>query len=68
MEGRLRFLANNLSGTNRDYYFPSVSVTPGGEYQLKGGGENPTVATLAFTVEILKGANTAAIYIDGQAA
>lgn len=65
--GRLRFLANNLSGANRDYYFPSVTVTPSGTLQLKGGGENPTVGTLGFAIDILKPANAQAIYIDGQA-
>lgn len=68
VEGRMRFLANNLAGANRDYYFPSVSITPSGAFQLKGGGENPQVGTLTLAVEILKPANTEAIYIDGEAA
>lgn len=68
VEGRMRFLANNLAGANRDYYFPSVSITPSGSFQLKGGGENPTVGTLGLSVEILKPANAEAIYIDGVAA
>lgn len=68
VEGRMRFLANNLAGANRDYYFPSVSITPSGSFQLKGGGENPQVGTLTLAVEILKPANGEAIYIDGQAA
>jgi len=68
VEGRLRFLANNLAGVNRDYYFPSVSITPSGSFQLKGGGENPQVGTLTLAVEILKPANAEAIYIDGEAA
>lgn len=68
VEGRMRFLANNLTGANRDYYFPSVSVTPSGAFQLKGGGENPRVGTLTLEVEILKPANAEAIYIDGEAA
>lgn len=68
VEGRMRFLANNLAGANRDYYFPSVSITPSGAFQLKGGGENPTVGTLGLEVEILKPANAEAIYIDGEAA
>lgn len=68
VEGRMRFLANNLAGANRDYYFPSVSITPSGSFQLKGGGENPQVGTLALAVEILKPANAEAIYIDGVAA
>lgn len=68
VEGRMRFLANNLAGANRDYYFPSVSITPSGSFQLKGGGENPQVGTLTLAVEILKPANAEAIYIDGQAA
>lgn len=65
VEGRMRFLANNLAGANRDYYFPSVSITPSGSFQLKGGGENPQVGTLTLAVEILKPANAEAIYIDG---
>ena len=68
VEGRMRFLANNLAGANRDYYFPSVSITPSGSFQLKGGGENPQVGTLTLAVEILKPANAEAIYIDGVAA
>lgn len=68
VEGRMRFLANNLAGVNRDYYFPSVSVTPSGAFQLKGGGENPQVGTLTLAVEILKPANAEAIYIDGMPA
>ena len=68
VEGRMRFLANNLAGANRDYYFPSVSITPSGAFQMKGGGENPQVGTLTLAVEILKPANAEAIYIDGQAA
>lgn len=68
VEGRMRFLANNLAGANRDYYFPSVSITPSGSFQLKGGGENPQVGTLTLAVEILKPANAEAIYIDGEAA
>ena len=68
VEGRMRFLANNLAGANRDYYFPSVSITPSGSFQLKGGGENPQVGTLTLAVEILNPANAEAIYIDGEAA
>lgn len=67
VEGRMRFLANNLAGPNRDYYFPSVSITPSGSFQLKGGGENPQVGTLGLEVEILKPANAEAVYIDGEA-
>lgn len=68
VEGRMRFIANNLAGANRDFYFPSVSITPSGSFQLKGGGENPQVGTLGLSVEILKPSNGEAIYIDGQAA
>lgn len=68
VEGRMRFLANNLSGPNRDYYFPSVSITPSGAFQFKGGGENPAVASATFTVEILKPSTGEAIYIDGESA
>lgn len=68
VEGRLRFLANNLAGENRDYYFPNVSITPTGSVQFKGGGENPQWAQFQVEVEILKPDTGEAIYIDGVAA
>ncbi|GBL46224.1 phage protein [Sulfuriferula multivorans] len=68
INGGLRFLANNLTGANRDIYMPRVSLKPTGSFKLKGGGENPAYASLQFEIEILKRTGYQAIYIDGQAA
>jgi hypothetical protein len=62
--GALRFVADNPKGTNRDYYFPYVKLSPDGDYQLKGD----TWQTMSFTFEILdKAPGIAAVYIDGRA-
>lgn len=34
--GSLRFVANNPFGSNKDYFFPSVRMTPDGELPFKG--------------------------------
>lgn len=36
IEGQMRFLANNATGTNRDYFWPYVKLTPDGDFALKG--------------------------------
>lgn len=62
--GALRFVADNPKGTNRDYYFPYVKLSPDGDYALKGD----TWQTMAFTFEVLvKAAGIATLYIDGRA-
>lgn len=67
VNGGLRFIANNLTGANRDIYMPRVSIKPTGSFKLKGGGENPEFASLQFEIEILKRSGYQALYIDGQA-
>lgn len=63
IEGTLRFIAHNPTGNNIDYFFPSVTLTPDGEYALKG----EEWLEIPFTVEILKPAGQEAIYMDGRA-
>lgn len=61
--GSLRFVADNPTGANRDYYFPYVKLAPDGDYNLKGDEWQQ----IGFSMEILKKAsNVDALYIDGQ--
>jgi hypothetical protein len=65
VEGSLRFIAYNAEGTQRDFYFPYVRLTPSGDFALKGDDWQ----TLSFDVEVLKKADTVeAIYINGRPA
>ncbi len=65
VEGALRFIAINAKGVNRDYYFPKVTISPNGDFSLKGDDWQQ----LPFNLEILKlNDSTASMYIDGRAA
>lgn len=62
--GALRYIADNPKGTNRDYYFPYVKLTPDGDYAFKGDDWQ----VMTFAVEILKKAsNIEQVYVDGRA-
>lgn len=62
--GAIRFVADNPTGSNRDYYFPYVKLTPDGDYALKG----EEWQTMGFKMEVLKkSSNIDALYIDGAA-
>jgi hypothetical protein len=50
IEGEMQFLANNATGTNRDYYWPYVKLTPDGDFALKGDDWQ----NMTFNFEILK--------------
>lgn len=61
--GSLRFIADNPTGPNRDYFLPYVKLAPDGDYSLKGDEWQQ----MGFTFEILKKAsNVEAMYIDNQ--
>lgn len=64
IEGALMYEANNPKGENFDYYMGHVSITPSGDYPLKGDEWQ----TIPFNIEILKPDNGAAITIDGRPA
>ena len=67
VKGALRVIAENSEGTNRDYYLPSVTLAPNGDFVLKGDGTN--WLTMKLDMEVLKkDDSTAAVYIDGRAA
>lgn len=66
VSGALRVIADNASGTNRDWYMPKVTLTPSGEIPIIQEGTDFT--TMEFGVEVLKSANREALYIDGRPA
>lgn len=63
VSGALRFQSINVRGKNRDYFFPSVSLTPNGDYALKGN----TYQEMGFDVEINQITGMSHIYVDGRA-
>lgn len=62
IEGSLRFIAKNPKGQQFDYYMPWVKLTPNGDFAIKA----EEWQTIPFNLEILKPANSEAIYIDGR--
>jgi hypothetical protein len=63
--GALRFVADNTTGTNFDYYWPRVALNPDGEMALKS---RDTVAQMSFTAAINTRTGKAQVYIDGRPA
>ncbi len=49
IEGELQFIANNAAGSNRDYFWPYVRLTPDGDFSLKGDDWQ----NMTFNFEIL---------------
>lgn len=66
VEGRLRFVADNPRGTNKNYFWPRVKLTPSGEFALKG----ETWQTMTMNMEILQPAQASwkRVYITEQTA
>lgn len=50
IEGSMTFVANNAAGSNDDYHWPYVKLTPDGDFSLKGDEWQ----TMTFNFEILK--------------
>jgi hypothetical protein len=66
-KGLLQFVADNPEGTNRDIILPYVTLSPNGDFAIKGDGTDWT--TLEFNLEVLKkDAATPAVIIDGRPA
>lgn len=65
VSGSLRVIADNASGTNRDWYMPKVTLTPSGDLPIIQEGTDFT--TMEFGVEVLKSANREALYVDNRA-
>lgn len=63
LSGRLKYVADNTNGTNRDLYLPSVTLAPNGELPYINDGE---FAAIEFTCGINKlDSNTEAMYSTG---
>lgn len=66
ISGAMRVIADNAAGPNRDWYFPSVTISPNGDLPVITDATE--FISMQFNVEILKPANQEAIYIDGRPA
>lgn len=64
VEGAVRFIAYNAKGSQKDVYIPFATLTPSGDWALKGDDWQ----NLSFGVEIGELTGQAAMYIDGRAA
>lgn len=62
IEGALHYVADNKAGTDRDYYWPYVSMSPDGNINLKG----EEWQQIGFTCEVLKLGSLGTVYIDGR--
>lgn len=60
----LRYLAQNPTGDDIDYYMPYVKISPNGDYALK----SDEWQQIPFSIEVLKLTNREAIYADGEVA
>lgn len=64
LKGALQLIADNAHGANRDWFFPSVSLSPTGELPLIQDGTD--YSQFGFDVEVLKPDNGEAVYVDGR--
>lgn len=63
IQGSLRFVAHNAKGENKDYFFPKVTLSPDGDYNLKGDDWQ----SMGFTFEALKLPGRERVYVDIRA-
>lgn len=64
VRGALRYIADDTEGPNRDLYAPLTEIRANGEMALKSRQQNTQIQLQAV---FLKGADRAALYLDGQA-
>lgn len=62
VEGAIRYIAHNPKGEQFDYTFPWVTISPNGDYALKGDEWQQ----IPLNIEILKPTNKEAIYMNGR--
>lgn len=62
INGRLKFVAFNPEGENRDLYLPKVQIAPTGDIDFK----KADWTTLEYDLSILKPSGQEAIYLDGR--
>lgn len=63
-EGAMRFIAANAKGTNKDYFWPRVRLTPNGEFALKGD----TWQQIGFNFDVLVKDDLRRVYVSSPAA
>lgn len=67
IKGKLRYVADNPQGKNRDLLAPSVTLKPTGDFSMKS--EDDALTSMQFDVGFnKKDSNTAAVYINSRAA
>lgn len=64
-EGAIRVVPDNADGPNRDWYMPKVTMSPDGDLALINTDDD--YIAMDSTIEVLKPANGAAIYVGGDA-
>lgn len=62
VEGSLTFISYNAKGSQKDWVFPYVTLTPSGDLALKGDDWQ----TMTFEFEVGELTDQAAIYVDGR--
>ena len=62
VEGSMRYIAHNPKGEQFDYTFPWVTISPNGDFALKGDEWQQ----IPLNIEILKPTNKEAIYVNGR--
>lgn len=62
IRGKVKFLSSNPQGSDKDYYMPSVIISPNGDFALIA--ENSVLST-PLTVDIQIKPPLAAVYVDG---
>jgi hypothetical protein len=60
VRGALRFLSANPVGTQKDYFWPYVKITPNGDFALKGS----EWMQLGFSFEVLKLSGKERVYVE----
>ena len=63
IRGALRFLSNNPVGTNKDYYWPYVKLTPNGDFALKSSEWQQ----IGFSFEVLQLSGRQRVYAESSA-
>lgn len=63
VQGSLRFVSHNAKGEDKDYFFPKVTLSPDGDYNLKGDDWQ----SMGFTFDALKLQGRERVYIDIRA-
>lgn len=67
-KGRVRFVAANTEGNNRDVVIPLSTIRPEGEIAWKAGPDRSTVAEMTFSLGIETFGTLKQVYVNGRPA